>query len=289
MSASSGPSGASLADTLVRGSPASLSSPLAGAIDRLGDPALRSVGVIQWAAPVLCFGDPETATVGTLGLNPSHREFVGPTGGELQGPARRLHTLESLGLVSWDQADAGHLREILRACRSYFGSNPYRPWFDKLNHVVLGTGASYYPGPTAACHLDIVPYATAVKWGELETRQQLILMEMTADVLGEVLAESRIRLLILNGRAVVDQFQKIAQRRLDRGEVATWTLQRRTGRHVKGVAYSGVVTEIAGIDLGRDLLVLGFNHNVQSSFGVTNKIADSIREWVHRESVELGL
>ena len=287
MSVSGDPGDTSLSAALVRDSTASLSSPLAGAIDRLDDPALRSVGVIQWAAPVLCFGDPGTALVGTLGLNPSQREFMGREGGELLGPARRLHTLESLGLASWAHADAGHLREILRACSSYFGFNPYRPWFDKLNHVVRGSGASYYPGHTSACHLDIVPYATAAKWGDLDTRQQSILTEISQDVLGEVVAESAIRLLILNGRSVVDQFQRVAQSRLEGEEITTWTLERRGGRDVKGIAYSGVVNEIGGVDLDRDVLVLGFNHNIQSSFGVTNKVVDSIREWVHRESDEL--
>ena len=46
------------------------------------------------------------------------------------------------------------------------------------------------------------------------------------------------------------------------------------------MAYRGVVTALSGFPLGHKLLVLGYNHNLQSSFGVTNEVVDGIRRWI---------
>src|SRR5260370_1920150 len=132
-------------------------------IDRLDSPAAFGTDVIRWGCPVPSFGDLSNATVATLGLNPSNREFVDEVGDELQGSYRRFHTLKSLGLASWSDVDARHLRLILESCRTYFLGNPYDRWFKKLDQVVAGTGASFYDGSCVACHLDLIPYATTRK------------------------------------------------------------------------------------------------------------------------------
>jgi hypothetical protein len=44
------------------------------------------------------------------------------------------------------------------------------------------------------------------------------------------------------------------------------------------------VDTLSGISLGSPLRVLGFNHNLQSSFGVTNKVIHAIRNWITRAS-----
>jgi len=49
---------------------------------------------------------------------------------------------------------------------------------------------------------------------------------------------------------------------------------------VAGVAYRGSINNISGIELGRSIEVLGFNHNIQSSFGVTTQVRKSIQEWI---------
>ena len=49
---------------------------------------------------------------------------------------------------------------------------------------------------------------------------------------------------------------------------------------MKGAAYTGVVNRLSGIEFGREILILGFNHNLQSSFGVTTKVIHSIRDWI---------
>ena len=65
-----------------------------------------------------------------------------------------------------------------------------------------------------------------------------------------------------------------------------WSLPRTGSRDVPGVAFSGVVDSISGIELNHDLLILGFNHNLQSSFGVTKAAVAAIRDWVAQSTRE---
>lgn len=256
-------------------------------IDRLDSATIAETGVIRWGCPVPSFGDLSRSRVATLGLNPSNREFVDERGRELEGLCRRFHTLSSLGLPSWCDADARHLRLILRSCQEYFGGNPYDRWFRKLDHVVAGTKASFYEESHMACHLDLIPYATAQKWTDLSSRQRMSLLTVASDTLGLLIRDSPVRILILNGRSVVDQFEAIAETRLNRRAMASWSLPRRSRANVAGIAYKGTVEMLAGVRLERELLVLGFNHNIQSSFGVTTKVMDAIRRWVKLAATEV--
>jgi len=255
-------------------------------IDRLDSEAVSGTDVIRWGCPVPSFGDLSTSRVATLGLNPSNREFVDLSGNELQGQRRRFHTLNSLGLTSWSEVDARHLRLILEACRSYFSGNPYNAWFKRLDLVVSGAKASYYDESYGACHLDLIPYATERKWTELTAQQRSLLLSVAGNSLGLLLRDSPIRILILNGRSVVDQFQDIAGVYLERQEMPAWSLPRQSPRNVAGVAYRGVVDALSGIVLEHKLLVLGFNHNLQSSFGVTTGVIHAIRGWIAQATKE---
>jgi len=261
---------------------------LATLIDRLDDPAIAEAGVIRWGCPVPSFGDLSHSRVATLGLNPSNREFVDERGRELEGPCRRFHTLSSLGIPSWSDADARHLRLILRSCQVYFHGNPYNTWFRKLDYVISGAKASFYEEAHVACHLDLIPYATEQKWTELSSRQRMTLLTVASDTLGLLVRDSPVRILILNGRSVVDQFEAIAGTRLNRRTMASWSLPRRSRADVTGVAYRGIVETLAGIRLERELLVLGFNHNLQSSFGVTTGVMGAIRRWITRAASQVA-
>ncbi len=249
-------------------------------IDRLDSTEVSGTNVIPWGCPVPSFGDLSSSGVASLGLNPSNREFVDERGKELEGTSRRFHTLKSLGLSCWADADARHLRLILQACRDYFVCNPYDRWFKKLDKVIGGTAASYYDPSRKACHLDLIPYATERKWTELSSAQRSSLMGTAGDILGVLLRDSPVRVLILNGRSVVDHFQGVASSRLDETEMPAWSLPRRSGPDVKGIAYRGIVERISGTRLRHQLLVLGFNHNLQSSFGVTSEVLQAIRSWI---------
>ena len=256
-------------------------------IDRLDSDAIHGTDIIPWGCPVPLFGDLSRPQVATLGINPSNREFVDKSGNELRGPFRRFHTLHSLGLETWSDIDARHLELILDTCKSYFFSNPYNAWFRRLDLVIAGARASYYDSTHNACHLDLIPFATTRKWTQLSTRQRSMLLAVSGNTLAILLRDSPVRILVLNGSSVVKGFEAIAGIRLTEEEVPAWTLGRQTGKDVAGLAYRGTVDALSGIGLGHEMLVLGFNHNLQGSFGVRTEIIAAIREWIARATNEV--
>ncbi len=255
-------------------------------IDRLDSDAVIGTDIIPWSCPVPVFGDWLNPRVATLGINPSYREFVDRSGKQLQGACRRFHTLDSLGLETWAEADARHLELLIDTYRLYFRRNPYDTWFRKLDFAIAGTNASYYDRPSSACHLDLVPFATLRKWNELSARQRASLLSLAGDTLGILLRDSQVRLLILNGSSVVKGFQSVAGLSLQAKEIPSWSLRRRSTGSVRGIAYTGATETVSGIELDRQLAVLGFNHNLQSSFGVTMEVIFSIREWIAQTAEE---
>ena len=257
-------------------------------IERLDDPASSETNIIGWGSPVPFFGDLSRSSVATLGLNPSNREFVDVEGNELHGASRRFHSLSSLRLTRWSDAEQEHQELIADYCRSYFLRNPYDGWFRELNHLISGTGASYYDASAQACHLDLIPYATACKWTDLTSFQRSTLLALAGDTLGILLRDSPIRLLILNGQTVVDNLQKLADTRFEKEAIPDWTLPRRSSSGVMGYAFMGAVRYLAGVRLKREVIVLGFNHNIQSSFGMTLLVKAGIRRWITQAAHEVS-
>ena len=250
---------------------------------------LDGVGVLPWSSPVPSFGDANRSRVATLGLNPSNREFVDIGGKELEGELRRFPTLGSLGLTEWGEAKRGHINLVVASCRDYFDRNPYDGWFRALDEIISGTRSSYYSTQTPACHLDLVPYATDPKWGNLSHSQQMCLLNKVEGLVADLLAASKFRLLILNGQSVVTQFERLFDTELKKFAKPEWNLPRRQGGAVKGYAFVGEFEQLSNKQLNRTVRVLGFNHNIQSSFGVTKGVRLSIRDWVTDQATELNL
>lgn len=198
----------------------------------------------------------------------------------MDGAFRRFHTLKSLGLKKWSAASTKHLDLISISCRDYFSRNPYDQWFRGLDQIISGTKASYYGGSVNACHLDLIPYATSCKWTELTNQQQLSLLNSAGDTLGLLLKAAPVRLLVLNGASVINNLERLSGIKLDKKPIRDWTLPRNSGKGIEGFAYQGTIRDVAGIRLNRDIHILGFNHNIQSSFGVTNEVKSSIRRWI---------
>lgn len=234
------------------------------------------------------FGDVSNATVATLGLNPSNREFVDANGNELQGDQRRFHTLNSLNIKNWGEVNDNHLEMIEMSCKNYFHRNPYDSWFKSLDKLISHTNASYYSSMFEACHLDLIPYATSVKWTSLSNSDKKTLLENVGDLLGLIVRDSKIEVLILNGQTVINTLCELSDPYFKKLEYSDWELPRKNGSGVKGYAYVGNVSSICGIDIGREVRVLGYNHNIQSSFGVTNKVRQSIQEWIGDEVLEVA-
>lgn len=260
---------------------------LVNLVERLSDPKLHKAEVITWGCPIISFGNLSNSKIATLGLNPSNREFVDENGKELKGDKRRFHTLDSLGLKKWSEADENHIDLIAELCDEYFFRNPYNGWFKRLDYLISGTSMSYYFPSGEACHLDLIPYATSCKWTELTLEQRSLLLQLTGDTLGLLLRQSPVKLLILNGQTVVDHLQKICNIQLRRTHMPSWTLPRKGTEGVSGYSYIGEINQIAGVALNQPIAVLGYNHNIQSSFGVTSQVQTSIRGWISKKAKEI--
>lgn len=258
-------------------------------IERLDQSEMKSIGVMHWASPVLSFGNLITSSVATLGLNPSNKEFENNDAIELSGEKRRFHTLTSLGLRSWKDLQESHIELIFDSFDNYFQRNPYDTWFKSLDRLISGTSYSYYHKLFEACHLDLVPYATNPKWGELSSKNKSYLINYSQSMLGQLLKASSISLLVLNGQSVVNNFSNISNVKFKVLSPSQWRLHRINGNHVAGLSYSGLVTSIGGIGLGRSIRVLGYNHNIQSSYGVTNKVKASIQAWINDQVLEFNI
>lgn len=247
-----------------------------------------NASVIPWASPVPVFGSVETSSVGTLGLNPSNREFVDINGNELLGLDRRFHTLNSLGLKNWNRTEDCHIKQISNACEQYFNTNPYNNWFQELDVIINDLGSSYYGNNAIdACHLDLIPYATYKKWTDLAESEKQLLLDVSDEVFAHILRDSPITLLVVNGMSVIRHLESVAAVEFEVREMPEWTLNRKNSGGVKGFAFKGAIHRIGDIDLCREISVIGFNHNIQSSFGVTKLVKDSIRKWVGETGREM--
>lgn len=215
--------------------------------------------VIPRSTPVVAFGNPETARVATLGLNPSRNEFLGHSGELLKGSERRFETLDSLGRESMENAEDHLLQAVLTACNKYFAGNPYRRWFDQLEIVLGYQGASYYDG--TACHLDISQWATNPVWGKLDSGTRQRLSHQDGDFLLQQLASENLNTLLVNGRGVAKQLAAIARLRYQ------W--------HPTGLFFGGNEAEIALASHG-SVNVIAWNLNFQSSHGVSTELRHEI-------------
>ena len=237
--------------------------------------------VIGWATPVPFFGTIGSAKIATVGINPSNLEFVDNEGAELDGSDRRLPTLRSLEIPNWDSVDGDDLRVMLKACESYFTHNPYRRWFDVLERVLERSEHSYYSSTNrSACHLDLVPFATSIKWSLLPTHYRRALTDHGRTTMAEFIRDSPIEVLVLNGRSVVSEFESFAGDTLGVEDAPEWSLKRDGGKDVPGLLYSGEFSALGTVELERPIRVIGYNHNLQSSFGVTSNAIRAIGDYL---------
>jgi hypothetical protein len=176
--------------------------------ERIRRPIPPDLSVLPGSLPVVSFGDPNGALVATLSLNPSWREFESPDGTWLSGSGRRLASLVSLGALDPRDLDDEQVARVVAESDSYFhGANWYRGWFHWLESLLNASGAgSYFDG--TACHLDLVQWATRPAQGELPTEVWRRLVEEDRDFLRWQLANTNVRVLLLNGASVVQWLQE---------------------------------------------------------------------------------
>ena len=256
--------------------PSNLDETLKTMIERLDSGYVADTTVIPWATPVPSFGDPKSR-LSTLGLNPSPREFVDTLDGNpLREDARRLPTLESLGLTTWGQAGESHIRRIWIACRFYFSENPYDRWFKHLDDVISEAGFSYYAPSHNACHFDLVPFATENTWDRLSDDRRVQLLDASKDTLGFLLRDSSVQILVLNGQDVFYEFQIITNRSLTESPLPNSPAR----------VYQGKIDTLAGVLLGREIHVLGFSAYIQDA---SDRDKAAIKQWLTQQIADLAI
>ena len=220
--------------------------------------------VVAGATPVVAFGDPTRAEIATLGINPSKSEFI--NGAHLLPDSkRRLATLESLGANDLASLSDEQIGEVIDDCARYFDSNrnPYGRWFNPLDKLLRdGADVSFYDG--TACHLDLVQWATDPVWGELPDETKQLLLDDGVPHLREQLRHENIRLVLLNGRAVLNQVQAVG--------LATLSEQ--------GILPLGQTTCTLYVGEGEGVRFLGWSTNLQSSRGVSKDFTASLAKWI---------
>lgn len=249
-------------------------------VEELGQTARRTTGIIPWACPVPVFGDIMSATIATVAINPSNLEFMDGDGQELSVQKRRLETLSSLGLSNWTDINDQQVRSICAACIDYFQVNPYLRWFNGLQDLLTDIGLSYHSSDECLCHLDLIPFATNQKWTDLKPVQRRLLYDISGSTFGDLLTNSSIKVLILNGATVIKEVERFTHVKLKRRKMPSWALPRGKGDAVKGFSYEGRLQIAGRSHSDSDIFVLGFNHNMQSSYGVSRKVKDAIRAWL---------
>jgi hypothetical protein len=224
---------------------------------RIRQSAPPAVRVLPGSTPVVAFGDVQKARVATLGWNPSKIEFLDNAGQQLVDDERRLETLASLQETNLNHASSDTVYKVLRGCTTYFGRRPYLRWFGKLERILRHVNASYFDG--SACHLDLVQWATNPVWGDLEPAEKETLLKADIPFLRRQIAQEQIQLLLLNGAGVMRAYCEYFGESLTSVPFPTpGRLELYTGRTANRVR------------------VVGWNINLQSSFGVSNEEIDAI-------------
>lgn len=243
--------------------------------ERLRRPVPDGIPVVPGSTPVLAFGDPTTASVATLGLNPSRIEFLDDSGQPLTGDDRRLVDLPLLGITSLADATTEQLEAVVEGCDRYFTGNPYWRWFRPLDDVLRNAlGVNYRDG--SACHLDLSQWATDPVWGGLDATQKRRLTEDDAPFLAEQLRQENVRVLLLCGRAALEPFIRTRLVQLEKVADVTSASGRLRCDVFAGTAGSAVV--------------YGWSSNLQSQPGVDNhlkkRLAEVLADFVAMEKGE---
>jgi hypothetical protein len=162
---------------------------------------------VEGSLPVISFGDYRSATVATLALNPSSLEFLDKRGRYLLGHSRRLASLVSLETSRNNQLSDAEVARVFDDSNTYFGRNPYQPWFHWLETLMTGAAlGSFHAG--SACHLDLVQWATRPAQRRLRPDVWQRLVDADREFLAWQLDQTPATTVLVNGAACVQWLSK---------------------------------------------------------------------------------
>lgn len=192
-----------------------------------------SISSVAQSLPVLFFGDLLRARVATIGLNPSHREYVDRHGVELEGAERRFETLTSLHAADRPCLTDEQCDRAIRTMRAYYRpGSPVYTWFRSLERVTCAMGFSYSDGEVT--HLDLSQEATRPTWSRLaQTSPAEFEALRSADLpfLRWQLEAFPLHTVICNGRTVTEEVCRLIGGRMThegRLQRVTWYVGKAT-------------------------------------------------------------
>ena len=192
-------------------------------LERIMQPVPADSHVVPVSLPVTSFGNPNTARVATISINPSVNEFCksGSAHPPLPESEKRFVDRETLGLGEHDVPTLDQARQVLEGNHNYFKVNPYH-WFNTLEEWILKPiGASYHDG--SATHLDLVQWATHPVWSGITSKvTQEALIGQDLPFLTRLIAAGNFELLLINGVTTQETLSSHAD--LEIHQTETWKL-----------------------------------------------------------------
>ena len=179
--------------------------------------------IVPRSTPIPFFGNFNSASVYTIGINPSHQEFLSGLDQLLPANKKRLEDFDSLGIASIEEdnfLDEEQANRIFSSCIQYFQNNPYE-WFNSIETTVnLPLNTSYFDG--SACHLDLIQWATNPVWSGIlkeDSRDAKYLLESDLPFLSQQIQwiksnNQNLKCFVLSGKTVVQSLQELFDLRL---------------------------------------------------------------------------
>lgn len=188
-----------------------------------------TTATVKGSLPVLFFGNFFTASIATIGINPSRQEYLSPLGQELKGNARRFETLSSLGAgARRDLSRLQMLGAVERMCGYFDPGRPKFAWFNALGRVVDGLGFSFANG--SAVHLDLVQESTDPVWSELvkaRPEEARSLLHRDVEFLCRQIEARPFRLIVCTSKSVLKEVGQVFRIRVSaegKLERVKWTV-----------------------------------------------------------------
>jgi len=166
--------------------------------ERIRRPIPPGCSVVPRSLPIVAQGNPNSARVATLTVNPSKLEFTTPKGTWLEPQYRRVESLRSLEVEAATELTDEQVAAVVDRCYGYFAANPHRPGFAALQELLASIGAGSYDDGTA-CHLHLVQWATNPVWSGLTPAVRTQLVDADVDFLRWQLRTASVERVLVNG------------------------------------------------------------------------------------------
>lgn len=235
---------------------------------RIQQPVPTNTPIVPISLPVTSFGNPNTARVATVGINPSSGEFCSPNKKPLPLEKKRFVDREVLGLAPTDIPTPEQALRVLEGNHNYFKTGNAYKWFDAMQEWALNPlGVSY--GDGSAVHLDIVQWATDPVWDKIEhPYNKLDILVNDREFIYDIMRNGEFDLVVLNGATVLNHMAELKLFYAEYSVKETFTKD-----NGKQTSVTFVIGKVNGAP------AVGWSANIPSS-QCGNKTRQVIKNWI---------